>query len=398
LARSRFKEDDLLLLHAGYYEKKHLCCERIVKKMQEKVTEAKMMERNDEKKTTARVMPNKSRTSWGSRIWKRCSPLQLLRFIRDSYVTGCISAADSAPLNAVARHAGIFHASDHVDALSRQSSRRDDVEPYSIEALSRQSSRNEATQQWRRQQQQKPITFNLLIADQPPRFSFSAPPRITSFETVPESDEFKSGGGELASCNASTISRDLLRTTSTVQQCRTEFLTRSPSNKRSVASLESYCKAAGNPVKTLEFLQKNHRSARSKNSSSGRFSTSDVPDMITAAYPFMKVDACGRNSPGRMSVDLLSGRISPELELVRSTSIVEDGELSYNVPGTTTWTSGSWRRSRMKLPVIGLEELKRSKSSRRAASQPNPYSSYDSRFPPAARRHGDRSEVHPPSA
>ncbi|KAH9542457.1 hypothetical protein CY35_13G007600 [Sphagnum magellanicum] len=366
--------------------------------MQEKVTEAKMMERNDEKKTTARVMPNKSRTSWGSRIWKRCSPLQLLRFIRDSYVTGCISAADSAPLNAVARHAGIFHASDHVDALSRQSSRRDDVEPYSIEALSRQSSRNEATQQWRRQQQQKPITFNLLIADQPPRFSFSAPPRITSFETVPESDEFKSGGGELASCNASTISRDLLRTTSTVQQCRTEFLTRSPSNKRSVASLESYCKAAGNPVKTLEFLQKNHRSARSKNSSSGRFSTSDVPDMITAAYPFMKVDACGRNSPGRMSVDLLSGRISPELELVRSTSIVEDGELSYNVPGTTTWTSGSWRRSRMKLPVIGLEELKRSKSSRRAASQPNPYSSYDSRFPPAARRHGDRSEVHPPSA
>jgi hypothetical protein len=293
--------------------------------MQEKVTEAKMMEHNDEKKTTAQVMTNKSRSSWGSRIWKRSSPLQLLRFIRDSYVTGCISVADSAPLNAVAKHAGIFHASDHVDALSRQSSRRDDVEPYSIEALSRQSSRNDATQQWRRQQQQKPITLNLLTLDQvqflrrnffpisgssasdtqdnripislfpwfagglvqPPRFSFSASPRRTSFETVPESDEFKSGGGELASCNASTISRDLLRTTSTVQQCRTEFLTRSPSNKRSVASLESYCKAAGNPVKTLEFLQKNHRSARSKNSSSGRFSTSDVPDMITAAYPFM---------------------------------------------------------------------------------------------------------------
>ncbi|CAK9200600.1 unnamed protein product, partial [Sphagnum troendelagicum] len=358
--------------------------------MQEKVTEAKMMEPNDEKKTTARGMTNKSRSSWGSRIWKRCSPLQLLRFIRDSYVTGCISAADSAPLNAVAKHAGIFHASDHVDALSRQSSRRDDFVPYSIEGLSRQSSRNEATQQWRRQQ--KPITLNLLIADQPPRFSFSASPRSTSFETVPESDQFKSGGGELASCNASTISRDLLRTTSTVQQCRTEFLTRSPSNKRSVASLESYCKAAGNPVKTQEFLQKNHRSVRSKNSSAGRFSTSDVPDMITAAYPFMKLDACGRNSPGRMSVDLLSGRISPELELVRSTSIVEDGELSYNVPGTTTWTSGSWRRSRMKLPVIGLEELKRSKSSRRDASHPNPYSSYDSRLPPAARRHGDRSE------
>lgn len=126
------------------------------------------MERHDEKKTTARVMTNKSRSSWGSRIWKQCSPLQLLRFIRDSYVTGCISAADSAPLNAVAKHAGIFHASDHVDAHSRQSSRRDDVEPYSIEALSRQSSRNEATQQWRRQQQQqqKPITLNLLIADQ----------------------------------------------------------------------------------------------------------------------------------------------------------------------------------------------------------------------------------------
>jgi hypothetical protein len=122
---------------------------------------------------------------------------------------------------------------------------------------------------------------------QPPRFSFSASPRRTSFETVPESDQFKSGGGELASCNASTISRDLLRTTSTVQQCRTEFLTRSPSNKRSVASLESYCKAAGNLVKTQEFLQKNHRSVRSKNSSAGRFSTSDVPDMITAAYPFM---------------------------------------------------------------------------------------------------------------
>jgi hypothetical protein len=394
LARSRFKDDDLLLLQARYYEKKHLCCERIVKKMQEKVTDAKMMERNDENKKTARVMTNKSRSSWGSRIWKRCSPLQLLRFIRDSYVTGCISAADSAALNAVVTHAGIFHASDQVDALSRPSSRRDDVEPYSIEALSRQSSRNEATQQWRRQQQQKPIMLNLLIADQPPRFSFSASPRRTSFETVPESDQFKSGGGELAS----TISRDLLRTTSTVQQCRTEFLTRSPSNKRSVASLESYCKAAGNPVKTLEFLQKNHRSARSKNSSSGRFSTSDVPDMIMAAYPFMKLDACGRNSPGRMSVDLLSGRISPELELVRSTSIVEDGELSCNVPGTTTWTSGSWRRSRMKLPVIGLEELKRSESSRRAASQPNPYSSYDSRFPPAARRHGDRSEVHHPSA
>lgn len=244
-----------------------------------------MMEPNDEKKTTARVMTNKSRSSWGSRIWKRCSPLQLLRFIRDSYVTGCISAADSAPLNAVAKHAGIFHASDHVDPLSRQSSRRDDFEPYSIEGLSRQSSCNEATQQWRRQQ--KPITLNLLIADQPPRFSFSASPRSTSFETVPESDQFKSGGGELASCNSSTISRDLLRTISTVQQCRTEFLTKSPSNKRSVASLESYCKAAGNPVKTLEFLQKNHRSARSKNSSSGRFSTSDVPDMITAAYPFM---------------------------------------------------------------------------------------------------------------
>lgn len=280
-----------------------------------------MMERNDENKKPARVMTNKSRSSWGSRIWKRCSPLQLLRSMRDSYVTGCISAADSAPLNAVAKHAGIFHASDQVDALSRPSSRRDDVEPYSIEALSRQSSRNEATQQWRRQQQQKPITLNLLIADQvqffrhnffpisgssasdtqdnripislfpwfagglvqPPRFSFSASPRRTSFETVPESDQFKSGGGELAS----TISRDLLRTTSTVQQCRTEFLTRSPSNKRSVASLESYCKAAGNPVKTLEFSQKNHRSARSKNSCSGRFSTSDVPDMITAAYPFM---------------------------------------------------------------------------------------------------------------
>lgn len=143
-----------------------MCCERIVKKMQEKVTEAKMMEPNDEKKTTARVMTNKSRSSWGSRIWKRCSPLQLLRFIRDSYVTGCISAADSAPLHAVAKHAGIFHASDHVDALSRQPSRRDDFEPYSIEGLSRQSSRNEATQQWRRQQQQKPITLNLLIADQ----------------------------------------------------------------------------------------------------------------------------------------------------------------------------------------------------------------------------------------
>jgi hypothetical protein len=289
--------------------------------MQEKVTDAKMMERNDENKKTARVMTNKSRSSWGSRIWKRCSPLQLLRFMRDSYVTGCIGAADSAALNAVVKHAGIFHASDQVDALSRPSSRRDDVEPYSIEALSRQSSRNEATQQWRRQQQQKPIMLNLLIADQvqflrhnffpisgssasntqdnripislfpwfaggfvqPPRFSFSASPRRTSFETVPESDQFKSGGGELAS----TISRDLLRTTSTVQQCRTEFLTRSPSNKRSVASLESYCKAAGNPVKTLEFLQKNHRSARSKNSSSGRFSTSDVPDMIMAAYPFM---------------------------------------------------------------------------------------------------------------
>ncbi len=111
-------------------------------------------------------MTNKSRSSWGSRIWKRCSPLQLLRSMRDSYVTGCISAADSAPLNAVAKHAGIFHASDQVDALSRPSSRRDDVEPYSIEALSRQSSRNEATQQWRRQQQQKPITLNLLIADQ----------------------------------------------------------------------------------------------------------------------------------------------------------------------------------------------------------------------------------------
>lgn len=143
-----------------------MCCERIVKKMQEKVTEAKMMEPNDEKKTTARVMTNKSRSSWGSRIWKRCSPLQLLRFIRDSYVTGCISAADSAPLHAVAKHAGMFHASDHVDALSRQSSRRDDLEPYSIEGLSRQSSRTEATQQWRRQQQQKPITLNLLIADQ----------------------------------------------------------------------------------------------------------------------------------------------------------------------------------------------------------------------------------------
>jgi len=60
----------------------------------------------------------------------------------------------------------MFHASDHVDALSRQSSRRDDLEPYSIEGLSRQSSRTEATQQWRRQQQQKPITLNLLIADQ----------------------------------------------------------------------------------------------------------------------------------------------------------------------------------------------------------------------------------------
>lgn len=334
------------------------------------------MELNDEKKTTARVMTNKSRSSWGSRIWKRCSPLQLLRFIRDSYVTGCISAADSAPLNAVAKHAGIFHASDQVDALSRQSSRRDDVEPYSIEGLSRQSSRNEATQQWRRQQQQKPITLNLLIADQPPRFSFSASPRSTSFETVPESDQFKSGGGELASCNSSTISRDLLRTISTVQQCRTEFLTKSPSNKRSVASLESYCKAAGNPVKTLEFLQKNHRSARSKNSSSGRFSTSDVPDMITAAYPFMKLDACGRNSPGRMSVDLLSGRISPALELVRSTSIVEDGELSY-----VRRTSSS-SQSSLKLKIIGFEEFKRSKSKK--ANQPNPYSFYDSRFPPAA--------------
>jgi hypothetical protein len=110
------------------------------------------------------VMTNKSRSSWGSRIWKRCSPLQLLRSMRDSYVTGCISAADSAPLNAVAKHAGIFHASDQVDALSRPSSRRDDVEPYSIEALSRQSSRNEATQQWRRQQQQKPITLEVLFS------------------------------------------------------------------------------------------------------------------------------------------------------------------------------------------------------------------------------------------
>jgi hypothetical protein len=87
------------------------------------------------------------------------------------------------------------------------------------------------------------------------------------------------------------------------------------------------------------------------------------------------LDAFGR-APGRMSVDLLSGRISPALELIRSTSIVEDGELSY-VRRTSTSSQSS-----LKLKIVGFEEFKRSKSKK--ANQPNPYSFYDSRFPPAA--------------
>jgi hypothetical protein len=160
---------------------------------------------------------------------------------------------------------------------------------------------------------------------------------------------------------------DLLRTSTAVQ--RTARLLRAQSKPR-VASLESYNNAGGNPV-NLDL--KKDRIARS-NSSAVRFSTSDIPDGI-AANPFRNLDAFGR-APGRMSVDLLSGRISPALELIRSTSIVEDGELSY-VRRTSTSSQSS-----LKLKIVGFEEFKRSKSKK--ANQPNPYSFYDSRFPPAA--------------
>ncbi|CAK9203251.1 unnamed protein product [Sphagnum troendelagicum] len=318
-------------------------------------------ESGEEQKSTSTTTMSKRSTKWGLRRWKRFSPLQLLRFIRDTYVTGCVSAGNNVHLKGMAQHTAIFNIPD--DAFSRQSSQRDDGEAKLLQALSRQSSRKDESQGL--QAQQKTITPIVFSADQPARFSHSVSAKRTSFESSPmrpELEQFESR--EFSSAAALP---DLLRTSTAVH--RTATLLRAQSKPR-VASLESYNNAGGNPV-NLDL--KKDRIARS-NSLAARFSTSDIPDGIPA-NPFRNFDAFGR-APGRMSVDLLSGRISPALELVRSTSIVEDGELSY-----VRRTSSS-SQSSLKHKIIGFEEFKRSKSKK--ANQPNPYSFYDSRFPPAA--------------
>jgi hypothetical protein len=88
--------------------------------------------------------------------------LQLLRFIRDTYVTGCVSAGNNVHLKGMAQHTAIFNIPD--DAFSRQSSQRDDGEAKLLEALSRQSSRKDESQGL--QAQQKTITPIVFSADQ----------------------------------------------------------------------------------------------------------------------------------------------------------------------------------------------------------------------------------------
>lgn len=119
-------------------------------------------ESGEEQKSTSTTTMSKRTTEWGLRRWKRFSPLQLLRFIRDTYVTGCVSAGNNVHLKGMAQHAAIFHIPD--DAFSRQSSQRDDGDAKLLQALSRQSSQKDESQGL--QAQQKKITPIVFSADQ----------------------------------------------------------------------------------------------------------------------------------------------------------------------------------------------------------------------------------------